>query len=304
MDSIFKYLQKNISLKTFKKFNTLLCESGQAATEYILIMVIAVGIIIGVVSQFNTSFGKYMNDYFGEYLSCLLEAGELPQLGSEEANLSNICEAEFKPFQLTPLPGRPAKNQNSSASDSRRTANTRGIDKGGSNSNSSFRSGGSSSGGGGSGKSGSSGGFSNFGTSSSFNSAKNKTMKASDKEKNSLGDESSGSNNVQGFSYANGKRKSLQDTNESFAAGSSKNKKKKDKTDEKTLSPDKEKNSENAQRKSKIKVKPPRKPSSEIDLGEPLQFGDYLRYIIIAALILAVLLLVGGQALQISKSKE
>lgn len=60
---------------------------GQGTIEYILILIITVAILIGLGSQFYKPFGRFLENYMGEYLQCLLETGELPALGVEDPNL-------------------------------------------------------------------------------------------------------------------------------------------------------------------------------------------------------------------------
>ncbi|MBX7231349.1 MAG: hypothetical protein K1X29_04595 [Bdellovibrionales bacterium] len=78
--------------------------SGQGVIEYILLLVIALLIVLGVVYQFNDAFRVWANNYFGEYLACLLETGELPTIGGSGGSLSS-CNSQFKEFSLAD--GRP-----------------------------------------------------------------------------------------------------------------------------------------------------------------------------------------------------
>ncbi len=75
-------------------------ESGQAILETILILVITVSIILGVITQFNTAFRVWANNYFGDYLSCLLETGELPTLGDTSGRTAGICDQLYSDFSL------------------------------------------------------------------------------------------------------------------------------------------------------------------------------------------------------------
>jgi len=63
-----------------KRYHSLNSQSGQAIVEYILILVAVVGIILGTVYQFNDSFRNWAQSYFGDYIACLLETGELPSI--------------------------------------------------------------------------------------------------------------------------------------------------------------------------------------------------------------------------------
>lgn len=79
--------------------------SGQALVEYILLLVVILT-IVGLVRQFNDSFRNYAQNYFENYLTCLIEAGELPRLGYD-GDTNTVCDDEYVPF--TPLQGRPLK---------------------------------------------------------------------------------------------------------------------------------------------------------------------------------------------------
>lgn len=76
-------------------------ESGQAIIEYILVLIITVIIILGLLYQFSAAFKSYVESYFGNYIACLLEVGELPGNGG-------VCESEFKAFNIAD--GKPLVN--------------------------------------------------------------------------------------------------------------------------------------------------------------------------------------------------
>lgn len=80
-------------------------QSGQAVIEYLLVLIVTIGILLGVMYQFNEAFKKYVQSYFGEYIACLLETGEMPSLGGGDGISSEICSASFEPFSLKD--GRP-----------------------------------------------------------------------------------------------------------------------------------------------------------------------------------------------------
>lgn len=81
-------------------------QSGQAALEYILVTSLTTIIILGIIYQLNTAFQVWAQSYFGDYLSCLIETGELPNLGEKEAEKkAGNCNSEHKAFSLAE--GRP-----------------------------------------------------------------------------------------------------------------------------------------------------------------------------------------------------
>lgn len=89
--------------------NKAIGQSGQAVVEYILVLVVTVGIILGVMYQFSDAFKKYVASYFGDYIACLLETGEMPSLGGESGADAGSCSAEFEPFTISK--GRPLNGQ-------------------------------------------------------------------------------------------------------------------------------------------------------------------------------------------------
>ncbi len=76
----------------------ILNSRGQGVVEFVLILIVSVSIILAVMNQFYKPFGQWASNYMGEYLQCLLEAGELPSLGGEgsvgECN-QNFSKASF-----------------------------------------------------------------------------------------------------------------------------------------------------------------------------------------------------------------
>jgi hypothetical protein len=79
-------------------------QSGQAIIEYLLILIVVIALVLGLAYQFNSAFRVYVTNYFGNYIACLLETGELPSLGANGAG--GRCGAEFgRSFNLAD--GRP-----------------------------------------------------------------------------------------------------------------------------------------------------------------------------------------------------
>jgi len=85
-------------------FGLLRNQRGQAIIEYILILVVTVALILGGMYQLNTAFKSWANNYFGNYLACLLETGELPTISGSGGD-AGLCNEIFKPFTLAD--GRP-----------------------------------------------------------------------------------------------------------------------------------------------------------------------------------------------------
>lgn len=80
-------------------------QRGQGLTEYILVLVVTIILILGGVYQLNSAFRVWALNYFGNYLACLLETGELPVLSGGGGGGAGICDEIFKPFTLAD--GRP-----------------------------------------------------------------------------------------------------------------------------------------------------------------------------------------------------
>ncbi len=103
--------------KTTRPLSILRSTRGQALTEYVLILVVVVALILGTVYQFNDAIRVWANNYFGEYVACLLETGELPALGAA-VGAAGICEELYQPFSLAdgrpPIPGGSVGTPNSS----------------------------------------------------------------------------------------------------------------------------------------------------------------------------------------------
>ena len=67
--------------------------------EYILVLIVATILILTFIWLFSTSFQAWANNYFGDYLTCLLETGELPSLGGTPGD-SGLCNQYFEPFSI------------------------------------------------------------------------------------------------------------------------------------------------------------------------------------------------------------
>lgn len=78
-------------------------ESGQAVVEYLLLAVVTLGLILGMSKVFG-KLNKGAQKYMGDYIVCLMDYGELPTLGlSSGAGLSKhdsgaTCDRKFEEF--------------------------------------------------------------------------------------------------------------------------------------------------------------------------------------------------------------
>lgn len=277
-------------------------QSGQGALEYILVLVVTVGLIIGMLAQFNKSVEVWLNNYFGDYLACLLETGEVPSLGSTSD--FGVCAAFHPTFQGQVFSGASSDNNNgggsgggnNSDSSSNKSSSKNGsrnssvsASRGGVNSSSSSTSSGkfgkiskfkTAPGGGGS------------GSSSSKKGDKTNTGNTNVSTPGGLGESSTGPNVV---------RMKTNDLGASFSV-------KRDLEDEReekvsvSISKDELKKSKRQERFPAAKALP--KNLKDTDPSLDVGYGDYLRYLLIFAIIIAILVFFGGQVLQMSKSMD
>lgn len=272
--------------------NILQQESGQAIIEYTLILTVVVGIILGTLYQLNKGVKSWANNYFGDYLACLIESGELPILGGGS---SGECSPLYKKFSLSP-DGEDGSNGGGSLAGTE-DANNAKSDAGKNSSNA--KAGGANSG------SGGSSGFGSFGSNSNkrFRANRNKVKSgAGAGEKSGLGADGSAIANIEGYKNENRVVMIPMRRYESIRGGvadEEDEKKEKDKT--KVSKPEARK----IERHGPLMIHVDRKITRvEEPVIEEFTFGNIFRYIVIAAIIIAILLFVGGQVRQITKSLD
>ena len=269
-------------------------QHGQALIEYVLILVITVSLILALISQIFEPIQKHLDNYMGKYISCLLEMGELPTLGAEDSPVAEEggdCNSRFDAASLGA--GRPPSSGSGGASSGS-----------GSGSESSSSGGGSGGGGGG----GTYAGSSSRGGRSFINSRKGASQgidgAAPKNEKVvEINLEGGGSSSFFKNSSAGGRRVQGRKTRYIALTGlSDAERKKLEKKADGTAS--RMVVSEGlAQPPKKTTVKPPQVKNVET-AEEPMTIGNFIRIIFIAAIIIALVIFVGGQALQMSKSFE
>ena len=275
--------------------------SGQAIVEYILVLVVAIA-LMGMVLQFSKAFQTFANNYFGSYLSCLLEMGELPFLGVD-GDSSGICNAEFQPFSLTE--GRPLNPDANKKKAVPKTGSSQSNGEGGtggssarfqikspsasrsssSSSSSSF----SSSLGSGQGSHGSGSQHLPIGRKKSKVDHSGSPLQvgkinsSSPPKSNLSGDNTAGATR---FRLRSGKAYKDDEEGEPISAKAS------------------AKNSDDRQTRKYIPInRAPLQKEVSIELGT-FDWTAYLRFIIIAGIIIAILLLLAGQIMQINKSMD
>ena len=100
---------KNLQFFNYKK--RILNRNGQAVVEYMLLVVITIALILGLKNVFS-NVNDFMNAYIGDYVVCLMEYGELPELGVGDSDQKKhtsgsgrSCNERFANFNFAS--GRP-----------------------------------------------------------------------------------------------------------------------------------------------------------------------------------------------------
>jgi hypothetical protein len=276
-------------------------QSGQGAIEYILLLFVAVFIMLGTVYQFNDAFQKWAANYFGEYLACLMEAGELPNLGAPQGG--SVCDQLYEPFNIAsgrpsvPTSGGGGNSASSRSGRSSAASNSTGDDTASSVGRASRIP--VSRGGAGGGRRGGSYGSRGGGSSGGFGSG----------SEGGSGDDSSytGSSESSIPTAALGRPEKIKlkkpgelDRGFGFGAEDKKKKKKKKVAVKRRTASEGPAN----ERKALMKVKRAKKERVEVVQDDGWSLGGIFRYLVIIAIILALVIFLGGQALQISKSME
>lgn len=280
-------------------------QAGQAVVEYVLLIAIALLIVGGAIYQFNDAFRSFATNYFGEYLSCLMETGELPNLGLPQDG--SLCDTFFQPFSMAN--GRPAIEQladtsngngprdNGNSQEPSRSANDSSSSEEGRSDRIPIAKG---AGEGAAGGPGSVRGPSRFQTSggSSNDSQTVKRAKAGDSYTGST------ERSMPGSLYSGDGRipvnRDAEGLGGRFATLDDEKEKEKNRSQAKV----EPKDSNRQDRKELIKIQ---RKTAALDDGakeEEWGLGKFFRYLVIIALILALVIFLGGQALQISKSMD
>ncbi len=278
-----------------KKQSRLFQQQGQALVEYVLLLVVTVSLLLALVYQIFRPFQSFVKSYMGDYTACLLETGELPSLGNQDSQdkLSEEgCNSKFESATLAS--GRPSNYASTNVPFEKRTE---------SDSNSAVSKSENSSGSGSSSSSASGPGGNNL----LISSMKKKSGTESGGEPSGkvseipLAQQSKFYNRKDSYSKEfganNGKTKYV-----AITGMSEEEKKKKERQ-------------ENARRviasgdgladpSKKTPVKPP-PPKPVVEAEEsPMTFGNFFRFLLIAAIIIAIIVVLGSQALKIAKSQE
>ena len=275
---------------------SLKSNSGQGLIEYLLVLILVVSLVLGVIYQLNDAFKVWANSYFGNYLMCLMESGELPNLGAGQ-DPNSQCHGVRPRFSIDEgeaLVGDGVSEGSGSDSDAGFTNN--------SGSATQRPSGNADAGSVGRGRS-----FANrTGTATRFRPRKNSGGGEDGDEESGISRESSGQ--TSGFSDGaiNNEGKATRVAIRGSAEFRAKRKKQKEEEEKKKKTKVKNVEQENEQRAGPQLIKVSRKAASTDEAPEidDMSFGGYLRYLIIAAIVIALVIFLGGQVLQVSKSME
>lgn len=262
-------------------------QSGQAAIEYVLLLVISVALVLMLMTQFFKPMQDFIASYMGDYTACLLETGELPSLGGDSTVAADEgCNAKFAPASLAG--GRPANGttggKSSSNSENSSNSSATGVSPSGAAGASSSNLSGRNYGRIGNGMSGADG-----------NGKNEKVVEIA------LDNGGSGSffrsSSVSYVRRASPKSMSI--------ATSSMPEYEKKKLDKKESNPVRVISSDGTGAKpKKLALKVPEKKQILADEEQPFTIGNFMRIIFIIGIILAIVIFVGGQALQMSKSMD
>lgn len=264
---------------------------GQALVEYILMLVITVSLVLALISQIFKPFGQFIDNYMGAYVGCLLEYGELPTLGSSDPSApdeDSECNKRFASASLSS--GRPPLHNGQGELEGNKDKSA----KGGSGSSSGGYAGSAS-------RNGSR--YINSGRGRPSVGVESGAERSGKVVEIALED---GGANAFFRSNAAGTRQSItprRKTTSVGLAGLSEAEKKKLEKKANSASRVVEIGEGNAPSPKKTMVKMPEaKPVIEED--KPITVGNFIRYLFIAALVIALVIFIGGQALQMSKSFE
>lgn len=287
-----------------RNFSATRNQSGQALIEYILVLIVVVSVLLSLAIRVMPSINGYLSVIAGDYISCLLEQGEVPSFGgSSTTSTADSCDSKLS-VASTKLAssgaGAAGSSSNSSAS-----GKSSGSDNSSSNAAAGKNGDGKSSGGG--------GGYSG-GTGVSVNGRlgglqNSKSVGALDGGKN---DDDKvikiGQNKSSGFMRTRSSSTTAASSEGRYIGGAipltdAQKKQIEGKTEGKgrgitSIA------EEMAPKVKRTLVKPPPPKASAPKDDEPMGFGNFLRILIIIIIVLLLIFLIGGQAFSTSKGWE
>lgn len=280
-------------------------DRGQAAIEYVLLLIISVSLVLALVYQIFKPIQKYMDAYMGDYVACLLETGGLPSFGSDLTSATDMgCTiAKFEKVNGSFSDSKGSSGSGGSGAGTKDGESEGGSSSKGSSADSSDSSSGSSSGGSSYAGSASRGGGRNVRSSRKGAMGIEGGQQSGRVVEIALDGNGSGSffGGNRGGSYAVQTRRKVSSVN---MAGWTESERKK-----------LEKNSDTGRTKviatddmgpapKKMSVKKPEVKVALEEEKQELTVGNFIRYLFIAALIIALVIFIGGQAMSMSKGEE
>ncbi|WP_413561594.1 hypothetical protein [Bdellovibrio sp. HCB209] len=269
---------------------------GQAVIEYVLMLIITVSLILMLVTQIFKPLQAFTQSFMGDYMACLLETGELPVLGQD--NTDSECKVSFQ--NVAGSNSSSSSSNSSSSNNSSSSSSNSSSSKSSSSSDSASSSGNSTYAGSNSRRSGSSyvaGGRAPTKGIDSGSESGGKVVEIA-LEGGGAGGFYRASN---GATYAEVGRRVASVPVTGLTAEERKKLEKKAAGDNKVTSVQ---NDGTTQPVKKIAVKKPEVQTLTQEEDKPVTFGNFIRWLFIAALIIALVIFLGGQALQFSKSAE
>ncbi|MBO9666737.1 MAG: hypothetical protein J7501_07965 [Bdellovibrio sp.] len=287
-------------VKNSQKSAGLTNDRGQAVIEYVLLLIISVSLILMLVYQIFKPMQQFVQGFMGDYVACLLETGELPALGGDDtAAADKGCTSKFNNVAGNANGGKGSGSSNSSSSDSSKnqdsssSKNSSGSDSSNSSSNSRYAGSGSRN----NGRYISNGRSGRRGLEGPASSQQGKVVEIA------LDGGGSGGffQKTTSAGYVETGRKVASVPVTGLTEDEKKKLEKKANAGNKTSVAAGEGFTPAVK---KIAVKKPEAKPVMMKEDEPLTIGNFIRYLFIAALIIALVIFLGGQALQFSKSGE
>jgi len=276
--------------KTSTQPSVLNNQSGQGIVEYVLILVVTVTLVLGGLYSLNGAFKSYANNYFGNYIACLLESGELPNIQGSGGD-GGICNEIFKPFTLADgrplnLDYQPPEGGGGSSGGGAREGGQAGSSVGG----------GRGGGGGGSGGGSFSGG--SFGKGGRKTPARGNRRGTTSTYTGSMAASDYGSGSSGSTRRARVAVKSRLDNRFAFDE-------ERERPQRRSVASSGRKVAGEGTDNKRIRVNPADlKKTREAEADTGLSIPNLLKYLIIAGIIIALIVFLGGQGLQINKSMD
>lgn len=303
-------------------------QGGQAIIEYVLLLIVTVG-LISLAGKLFTPLGQFMNSYMGDYVVCLMEYGELPKMGSTNTAINTHdgsgggrqCKPGFKkidPSAFARAGGGAGSNSNANGGkNGNNKAGNNGRDTsankdGNSNSSEDLKSGGRNNSNNNSGNSASastSSGKPGVSSDSQFGTADGPSASGGNSKVKVIEEDENGANNRnRNASNANSSRRSSnRNAYHGISGRMAEEIEKSIKVSKRTPSSRKVAAADEGYRMKLYKktfTPPVFKSELAEEKSEGFGFGNLIKWLFIIGMILAIVVLLGGQVLNYSNSKD